>query len=207
MGYKASDLLQSNCVIWVEGPSDRLYLNKWLKLLASDLDEGIHYAVAFYGGKVLAHFSAADDPAEDLVQVLRINKHALVVMDRDGDDETTLLNRSKDRILGELGPDACWVTRGREIENYLPVALVRRALKDQYPAVEQVQFDANDSLDEVLVGMANGPSRYEKVPFARRFCDAMTTDDLDELGLREQLNAVVRLIRRWNHEPEPDALR
>jgi AAA ATPase domain len=26
LGYQASDLLQSNCVLWVEGPSDRIYL-------------------------------------------------------------------------------------------------------------------------------------------------------------------------------------
>ena len=34
MGYKASDLLQSNGIIWVKGPSDRIYLNYWLNLLA-----------------------------------------------------------------------------------------------------------------------------------------------------------------------------
>lgn len=28
LGFKASDLLQSNCVIWVEGPSDRIYIKK-----------------------------------------------------------------------------------------------------------------------------------------------------------------------------------
>ncbi|ASF48146.1 hypothetical protein CEK71_19915 [Methylovulum psychrotolerans] len=26
LGYKASDILQTNCIIWVEGPSDRIYL-------------------------------------------------------------------------------------------------------------------------------------------------------------------------------------
>lgn len=30
LGYKASDILQANCIIWVEGPSDRIYLNYWL---------------------------------------------------------------------------------------------------------------------------------------------------------------------------------
>ncbi len=70
LGYKASDLLQANCVIWVEGPSDRVYLNKWLSLAAPELVEGIHYSITFYGGKVLGHFTASDDPAEDLVEVL-----------------------------------------------------------------------------------------------------------------------------------------
>ena len=120
MGYKASDLLQANGIIWVEGPSDRIYLNKWLGLVAPDLKEGIHYSVAFYGGKVLSHFSGEDDPVADLVQVLRINRNAMWMMDRDGDDETAKLNAHKGRIIEELGNDSCWVTKGREVENYLP---------------------------------------------------------------------------------------
>ncbi|NRD89817.1 hypothetical protein C8024_10665, partial [Sphingopyxis sp. BSNA05] len=50
LGYKASDLLQSNCVIWVEGPSDRIYLNDWIAKNNSALLEGIHYSIMFYGG-------------------------------------------------------------------------------------------------------------------------------------------------------------
>ena len=50
MGYKASDLLQSNGVVWVEGPSDRVYLTKWLSILAPEFVEGIHYAIMYYGG-------------------------------------------------------------------------------------------------------------------------------------------------------------
>lgn len=33
LGVKASDLLQANCVIWVEGPSDRIYIKNGLKCL------------------------------------------------------------------------------------------------------------------------------------------------------------------------------
>ena len=29
LGYRASDLLQANAVVWVEGPSDRVYLQHW----------------------------------------------------------------------------------------------------------------------------------------------------------------------------------
>ena len=47
LGYRASDLLQANCVIWVEGPSDRLYLNHWIKAANSTLIEGVHYSIMF----------------------------------------------------------------------------------------------------------------------------------------------------------------
>lgn len=203
MGYKASDLLQSNCVIWVEGPSDRVYLNQWLALTAPDLVEGIHYSIAFYGGSVLPHFTASADPVDDLVDVLRINRHAVFVMDRDGDSETAQLGAGKSRIQRALGEDACWVTKGREIENYIPLGLIQRVLREKYPAVERVEFGLNDSIDDVLTRMEGGPAKYDKVASARRFAAAMTTDDLDVLDLRTRLDVVERLIRQWNHETAP----
>jgi predicted ATP-dependent endonuclease of OLD family len=32
LGVKASDLLQANAVVWVEGPSDRVYFKRWVEL-------------------------------------------------------------------------------------------------------------------------------------------------------------------------------
>ena len=36
LGYKASDLVQANAVIWVEGPSDRIYIRRWLQEAAPE---------------------------------------------------------------------------------------------------------------------------------------------------------------------------
>ncbi|HEY9885960.1 MAG TPA: ATP-binding protein, partial [Vampirovibrionales bacterium] len=41
LGIRASDLLQANCIIWVEGPSDRIYINRWIELWSEgELKEG-----------------------------------------------------------------------------------------------------------------------------------------------------------------------
>ena len=45
LGYHASDILQVNAVVWVEGPSDRIYLNHWIKAYDERLHEGIHYTI------------------------------------------------------------------------------------------------------------------------------------------------------------------
>ena len=60
LGYTPSDLLQSNCVIWVEGPSDRTYLNYWIRQKTDSFIEGIHYTIMFYGGRLASHISAKD---------------------------------------------------------------------------------------------------------------------------------------------------
>jgi len=71
LGYRASDILQSNCIIWVEGPSDRIYLNHWLHTYDSELEEGIHYSIMFYGGRLLNHLSADDNEIKEFISLKR----------------------------------------------------------------------------------------------------------------------------------------
>ena len=55
LGAKPSDLLQANGIVWVEGPSDRIYLNRWIDLYSKGrFQEGRDYQCAFYGGALLA---------------------------------------------------------------------------------------------------------------------------------------------------------
>jgi hypothetical protein len=205
LGHKASDLLQANCVIWVEGPSDRIYLNKWLSLVASDLVEGIHYAVVFYGGKVLAHFAAVDDPPNDLVEVLCINRHVVFVIDRDDARPDGRLNATKERIQSEMGLEQCWVTQGREIENYLRGELVGEYLTKKCGQPVKVAFSADEALQQAIdrstdgIGCPKINYAGAKPAYAREICEHMTEDDLDALDLRDRLAQVVDLIRRWNH--------
>ena len=48
LGAKPSDLLQANGIIWVEGPSDRIYLNRWIDLYSEGrFQEGRGLSVCF----------------------------------------------------------------------------------------------------------------------------------------------------------------
>jgi len=83
LDVRASDLLQSNVVIWVEGPSDRIYLNKWIDLYSEGkLSEGNHYQCVFYGGRLLSHLSSKDpESVDEGVSILRVNRNAIVLND------------------------------------------------------------------------------------------------------------------------------
>jgi hypothetical protein len=147
LGVAAGDLLQANSIIWVEGPSDRLYIRSWLEAWCNARSvtcptENLHYAFCFYGGAVLAHFDAAD-PAKvaDMIAIFCINRHSFVVMDRDNDFAFTHAvgatmrvksgGRAKYRILDEL-KTSTWVTDGYTIESYLP----ERYFEDGYISVD-----------------------------------------------------------------------
>jgi hypothetical protein len=47
--------------IWVEGPTDRIYLQQWIKLPRSNLEEGVDYSIMFYGGRLLSHLTPDDE--------------------------------------------------------------------------------------------------------------------------------------------------
>lgn len=140
LGSKASDIMQSNGVIWVEGPSDRIYIKYWIGILAKRLKrsapvENRDYSFSFYGGSILSHFSAGG--TDKLIDILRLNRNAVVVIDND--HQFTLVNgrleandraRSKSRIreaIEAFGGDShyAWITDGYTIESYLPNAFVK----------------------------------------------------------------------------------
>lgn len=162
LGAKASDLLQANSVIWVEGPSDRIYLRRWLELLRpGEFREGIDYAIMFYGGRLLAHVGLerelpvspidAED-VDDLVHLLRINQHSAILIDSDRRKAADELNATKKRVQQECANSSipCWVTDGREIENYLSTEALEAAYAEMASVQPELKFECFASLEESL---------------------------------------------------------
>ncbi len=144
LGYKASDILQANCIIWVEGPSDRIYLNYWISNKDSKLIEGVHYSIMFYGGRLSSHLSALDDDEmesrlEDLISVRNLNRNTVIILDSDKKYSNFQINDTKQRLKFECdsGPGFAWITEGREIENYLNYDKVKESFMAVHPPVSQ----------------------------------------------------------------------
>lgn len=138
IGAHASDLLQSNYVVWVEGPSDRVYINAWIHELDDSLIEGVHYSVVTYGGALLNSFTASSaivDSADDFIELMRINQHFCVLMDSDKTSASRPINETKKRLKKECeaSGNLAWVTWGATIENYYPGDEIAHALEELYP--------------------------------------------------------------------------
>lgn len=130
LGFRASDLLQSNYVIWVEGPSDRIYLNKWIENHGSNIKERLHYTIMYYGGKLLSHLTT-DDEVNDFININKLGQRKAILIDSDKTSETQDINKTKQRIVNEFksNEEFCWVTECKEIENYIPETLLHNAIK------------------------------------------------------------------------------
>jgi AAA ATPase domain len=136
LGYRASDLLQANYIVWVEGPSDRIYINHWINAAAPELVEGLHYSIMFYGGRLLSHLSGEERDLEEqevnkFIDLRSLNRNISIVIDSDRKQEDSSINKTKQRIVKEFNTNTgfAWVTKGREIENYIEPDLLEEAVK------------------------------------------------------------------------------
>jgi len=157
LGYKPSDLLQTNCVIWVEGPSDRIYLNYWIQCFSKELKEKIHYTIMFYGGGLLSHLSVSGSEDEDnleqdltdFISLLNINRNTVVMCDSDKSNKNDSLKPAVQRIKSEFENSEFqgfhWITDGREVENYLNPDIVEEIIKKNHRNVEKIEGKARYS--------------------------------------------------------------
>jgi len=206
LGIRASDILQSNFVIWVEGPSDRLYLRRWIQSVDPKLLEGIHYSVMFYGGRLLSHLTANDVEVTEFIKLRSLNQNLCVVMDSDKPSAESRINETKARILSELesGRSKAWLTNGREIENYVSFESLQAAVKRIYPAKYHSPADSSPYA-HALYYWPKGPDgerghEIEKTVDKVRVAKLLTETDMDlsVLDLRENVNELVERIRSAN---------
>ncbi|MDN7875799.1 AAA family ATPase [Burkholderia aenigmatica] len=195
LGIKASDISQSNGIVWVEGPSDRIYIKHWLALWCKAHDkpvpiENVDYSFSLYGGASLAHFSAQD--TDEFIAMLRMNRHCAIVIDRDRDFEADAQGRlccsragsAKGRVIDELRdrPDtAVWITEKYTIEGYLPPSFFNRYFS----------IDERDVIS----------TTRQKVSIAQQY--VRSADTLDDCApgtdLLQQLERLHTAIDAWSH--------
>jgi predicted ATP-dependent endonuclease of OLD family len=199
LGCRASDLMQANCIIWVEGPSDRLYLNHWIRHVARDLAEGLHYSIMFYGGRLLSHLTAHDPEVDEFISLRKLNRNLVIVIDSDRDSAKSRVNATKKRIQSEFDGVSgfAWITKGREIENYVDRPTLTAAVeKVQSGCGHKVGVSPFDHAIPIANPRAKNPARVDKLKVAHKVCESPA--DLTTLDLDKQVRRLIQFIRRSN---------
>ncbi|WP_394197874.1 ATP-dependent nuclease [Litoreibacter albidus] len=202
LDVRGSDLLQSNGIIWVEGPSDRVYLKRWIDLESDGaLIEGAHYSFMYYGGKVLSHFEAVPESEfSQLLSMVTVNRNIAIVMDSDrkpvpGSTRKPPLriNATKRRLRDEVQDHGgmVWVTEGREIENYVGLEVWKHIVGDSF-TLKNPYIDI-PSLTEVKA------VKTTKVTLAHEIAPHISKSDMDgHLDLKDKVIELVDHIKKWN---------
>lgn len=197
LGYRASDLVQANAVVWVEGPSDRIYIRKWIELLEPSMVEGIHYSIMFYGGRLLNHLTADDPDVDEFISLRRLNRQIAILIDSDRIKPRARINATKRRVVDELSTEGfAWVTHGYTIENYVPFEDFRAAVVARHGGA---RLEAVDRWGNPLAAPAlTGVKQPDKLGIARGVAERLRPDSSWPYDLREKVRGLVDFIRAAN---------
>ena len=202
LDVRASDLLQSNGIIWVEGPSDRVYIKRWLDIVSErskrSIIEGRDYQFLYYGGRLLSHYSAEDQATDNnLISILTTNRNSAIVIDSDKKTKNARINETKKRINSEflkLGM-LCWITKGKEIENYVPFQTINSAYNSNLDT-QCGQYELfPDYINSVKKNFQN-----EKVAFANKVSQFITAENYGILDVKEKVKRLYEEILKWNNK-------
>ena len=207
LGAKPSDLLQANGIVWVEGPSDRMYLNRWIQLYAEGrLREGRDYQCAFYGGSLLARieFKPSEEETE-LANLFRVNPNIVVICDGDRASKNSRIKGRVKRIRMEVEsiPGArIWITAAKEIENYIPGSVLEKASGlSSLPDPKQYAsfFPRNEAPDKSYLEASMSRKHFDKMHLATRSAPHMTKDIMaGRFDWEGEMKIIVDRITSWN---------
>lgn len=165
LGVKYSSVMLSNCIIWIEGPSDRIYLNKYLELYQNHLEEdreiyykeNIHFSYVMYGGNLITSYEFEEECENDLLAISGINKNSIVIHDSDGVKEeggkfeTIIKNQNVAKIkrftsLRDKLGTRFLLTPGREIENTVSINMLKELVLE-YEDKNEIKIEFKDNIN------------------------------------------------------------
>ena len=208
LGVRPSDLLQANGIIWVEGPSDRIYLNRWIHLISKGmLQEGRDYQCAYYGGALLAQtqFASLGEAVDTFINLLRVNANVVVVCDSDRSSAESELKPRVYRIekeIKEVPTGYIWITDAREIENYLPGEILQEAMNlpaISSPAQYESFFPRQNSSSKPYLEDKLKRKTIDKLDLASKCAWRMTINNMsDRFDWVKRVTDIVDCIQSWN---------
>jgi predicted ATPase len=199
LGYMASDLLQSNYVVWVEGPADRIYWRQWIGLVKPELAEGIHFTLMTYGGRLVDHLSIEDEPdvVDDLIRLLHLGRNCTIIADGDKDKPQAHLKPAITRLLNESSkPGSGHVVVlewARTVENLVPAGKLNEVILRLYPVAGKKHSPAKTLYADPLKGMKAGT--ISKVRIARELAPSLGVEDMNIRHLAAARELADRIAR------------
>lgn len=210
LGAKPSDLLQANGIIWLEGPSDRIYINRFIELFSDgELHEGHDYQCAFYGGSILAKstFSSPDESDKTFANLLRLNNNIAVVCDGDRTAGSGAGSKIKGRVqkvkaeVNGIENSYLWITEVKEIENYIPGEIWAQVYNQKsIPSPEKYdKFPTQKLSKDDYILKYLGRKSFDKCEFASSAAPLLTKAMLENrFELKDSMKELVAQIRKWN---------
>lgn len=154
IGARTSSVFLSNCTIWVEGITDRIYIRKYLEIIQNSKNvkfkEDFHYSFVEYAGNNITHWSFLDpeDAEHTNINVDRLCSKLFLITDNDGAGLTIKgqpnITKPKkyerhQKLHKKLGDRYC-LLKCREIENLLKKETIEQVIRSKEPKNDTLDF-------------------------------------------------------------------
>lgn len=223
LGVRSSSVFLSNCTIWVEGISDRIYLKKYLEMylkehsISNKYKENIHYSFVEYGGKNLPHwnFDTENDSISD-INVNSLSHNVLLITDNDNVNKGEI-RRRRDELAQIMG-EKFYELKSREIENLIKLEVLdkmieednfkrnynKKVCEEEYEQSKlsnkktQIGAFIQDRYDNIKKYTSDGKTLINKASFANKICSHI--NDWDDLSpqAKEIAEVIYNHIRKSN---------
>jgi hypothetical protein len=176
LGARPSDILQANCVLWVEGPTEAIVLRHLIELFhPGRYVEHTDMEFMFTGGSSITHMGSEDDR---LIDVLRICRNALMLFDRDDCVDKDMKRKGRPN-LSDFPHVTEHVTWGYEFEWYYPPSRVDEVFK-KVDATQLFGPDRGSKPFYEALHEAGGPKAPSKAETAQKIVAKMDALDSEE---------------------------
>jgi predicted ATP-dependent endonuclease of OLD family len=198
LGIRNSSVFLSNCIIWVEGISDRLYIKKYLQLYQDTLDsknrfeEDKHYSILEYSGGNITHFNFFNQDVLDKIDVSAINKNNFLIADNDGYDprtgkeylnvKHTIKGERLQQLYNQL-PNNFWAYH-KEIEYLLPLIILNE--------VKTTKYVADDFGHNLILDNTNFEEYDEKLKYIKNI--------KQEIGISDKREYAEKMIKEIGNQ-------
>ena len=154
LGVKNSSVFLTNCTIWVEGITDRIYIRKYLEIYQENLPEGekkyfedVHYSFVEYGGSNITHWSFLDKE-DHPINVEKLCGKLFLLTDNDN-AKVGSEKYNRIELLKENLSERYYCLNVKEIENLLTKDTLLKSLKiiDKTKDKESIQFKDNTKFE------------------------------------------------------------
>jgi len=159
LGVNNSSIFLSNCTIWVEGITDRLYIRKYLEIYQKEkihnkeiekmYSEDLHYSFLEYSGGNITHwdFLNNDQVEEKPMKHDRICNKIFLIADSDGYDLDEGKKKSERlKSLENYFGDRFYCLKAKEIENILAPNIIKSVVNKFKDARCKGELDKDSSL-------------------------------------------------------------
>ena len=135
LGVRNSSVFLSNCSIWVEGITDRLYLKHYLDLFINKYNkekfrENIDYTFIEYGGGNVVHFNFSNEDNSQSINAKYINNKIFLIADNDNTQPGSAKQSRKEKYKEYL-QDNFYELPVTEIENLISNEILKNVLIQQ----------------------------------------------------------------------------